>query len=170
MSSTREIHRQKNKDMLTVYSIAVASFVLTPAAVPHRTLATPPAVFMLDIPRVELPDAVASTIKEQGLKSPNELGTTDYNTYSAAAIGGTLIFFLLPLFNIFGFLGDFVFSALIGGGAAAYCSLRKDEVGGYANQFGGYVMKALDKVEESKVLDQAQAKVTELVDKAKKSL
>ena len=31
-------------------------------------------------------------------------------------------------------------------------------------------MKALDKVEESKVLDQAQAKVTELVDKAKKSL
>jgi len=157
--------------LLTVYSIAAASFALTtPAAMPRMPVARAPATAMLDIPRVELPDAIASTIKEQGLKSPNELGTTDYNTYSAAAIGATLIFFLLPLFNIFGFLGDFVVSALIGGGAAAYCSLRTDEVGGYANQFGGYVMKALDKVEETKVLDQAKDKVAELVDKAKKSL
>jgi hypothetical protein len=88
--------------LLTVYSIAAASFALTtPAAMPRMPVARAPAAAMLDIPRVELPDAIASTIKEQGLKSPNELGTTDYNTYSAAAIGGTLIFFLLPLFNIF---------------------------------------------------------------------
>ena len=64
---------------------------------------------------------------------------------SAAAIGGTLIFFLLPLFDITGFFGDFVFSALIGGGAAAYAALRKDAAGEYANKFGGAVLQAIDK-------------------------
>lgn len=156
--------------MLALFPIAAAALVVSPGGVMPHQHARAPAAVMLDIPRMTLPDVVTSTIKDQGLNSPNELGTTEYNTYSAAAIGGTLILFLLPIFNLLGFFGDFVFSALIGGGAAAYCSLRKDEVGNYANQFGGYVMKALDAVEESKVLDQAQAKVTELVDKAKKSI
>jgi hypothetical protein len=106
------------------------------------------AVSMLDIPRVALPDAVSEAIKEQDLKSPNDLSDADYNTYSAAAIGGTLIFFILPLFDLLGFFGDFVFAALIGGGAAIYCSLRKDAVGEYANKFGGIVLQGADAVAE----------------------
>ena len=92
---------------------------VSPGGVMPHQHARAPAAVMLDIPRITLPDVVTSTIKDQGLNSPNELGTTEYNTYSAAAIGGTLILFLLPIFNLLGFLGDFVFSALIGGGAAA---------------------------------------------------
>ena len=66
-----------------------------------------------------------------------------------AAIAGTLALFLpgaLAIFDVSGFIGDFLFSALIGGGAAAYCSLRKDGIGDTANDIGGKLLGAIDKV------------------------
>ena len=49
------------------------------------------------------------------------------NTLGAAGFGGLLVF-LLPIFET-GFLADFAFSALVGGGIASYLALRKDSVG-----------------------------------------
>jgi len=112
---------------------------------------------MVDIPRVSVPDAVEDVLAEQGLKNPNDLAQADYNTYSGAAIGGTLLFFLLPgafLFDITGILseflfkiiGDFIVSAAIGGGLCIYLSLRKDELGEYANKFGAVFLQGVDKL------------------------
>ena len=132
--------------MLALCTLAATSFV--PHANPIALAAArraPAMVSMADIPRITLPDAVADVIKEQGLNSPNDLDTTAYNNYSAAAIGGTLILFILPLFDFVGFIGDFVLSALIGGGALAYLSLRKDDLGEYGGKFGGIVMTGIDK-------------------------
>ena len=83
----------------------------------------------------------------------------DYNTYSGAAIGGTLLFFLIPGAAVTGLLDgvkeilglvvkDFAFSAIIGGGLAAYLSLRKDEAGDFANEAGGKLLGAIDGVIE----------------------
>ena len=68
------------------------------------------------------------------------------------------------MFDLLGFFGDFAFSALIGGGAAAYCSLRSDTVGEYANKFGGYVMMGLDKG-----VPVVKEKTGELIEEAKKA-
>lgn len=73
--------------------------------------------------------------------------TEEYNAYSGAAIGGTLIFFLIPGAIVAGvpdiigqFLAvvvkDFLFSAIVGGGIAIYLSLRKDEVGATVRGYG----------------------------------
>ena len=107
-----------------------------------------------DVPRISLPSAVTDVLKEQGLKNPNDMAATDYNSYSAAAVGGTLVFMLLlgPLtgvFDINGVVFDFVFSALIGGGALAYAALRKDEASEYANKFGTVLLETVDKVAEA---------------------
>ena len=107
-----------------------------------------------DVPRISLPSAVTDVLKEQDLKDPNDMTTADYNSYSAAAVGGTLAFMLLlgPLtgiFDISGAVGDFAFSALIGGGALAYAALRKDEAGEYANKFGTVLLETVDKVAEA---------------------
>ena len=70
------------------------------------------------------------------LKSPNELSDSEYNNYSAAAIGGTLVL-LLPIGlldgALLGFLRDFVISALLGGGLLAFLALRKDQAAELAN-------------------------------------
>ena len=112
---------------------------------------------MLDVPRLALPDVLSDVIKVQGLKSPNELSTSEYNSYSGAAIGGTLIFFLLPGSTAFGLgdglntvVSDFLFSALIGGGLGAYLSLRKDAPAEYANGFGAAVIGAAGAVLDSR--------------------
>ena len=107
-----------------------------------------------DVPRISLPSAVTDVLKEQDLKDPNDMTTADYNSYSAAAVGGTLAFMLLlgPLtgiFDISGAVGDFAFSALIGGGALAYAALRKDEAGEYDNKFGTVLLETVDKVAEA---------------------
>ena len=88
-------------------------------------LARAPAAQMVDIPRITLPDAIASTFADLDLKNPNELSQADYNTYSGAAIAGTLAFFLpgVLVFDVTGVLFDFLFSALIGGGVAAFAAL-----------------------------------------------
>ena len=114
---------------------------------------------MVTVPRITLPEPVTDKMADIDLKNPNELSDEEYNTYSGAAIGGTLIFFLLPgaiVFDlldafkdiIFLVLKDFVFSAIIGGGLAAYLSLRKDEAGDYANQFGSKLLDTVDGVIE----------------------
>ncbi|EOD38458.1 hypothetical protein EMIHUDRAFT_454655 [Emiliania huxleyi CCMP1516] len=131
--------------MSALLFIASAGLVLpAPPQRAHAARRAAPTT-MLDIPRITLPAAVADPIKDLDLKSPNDLSQAEYNSYSAAAIGGTLIFFILPLFDILGFFGDFVFSALVGGGVGAYASLRKDSVGEYANKFGGALLTAADK-------------------------
>ena len=150
--------------MLALFSLAAAFVVPAPLAHSARALRVA-APSMVDIPRITLPDAVGGVLQEQDLNNPNDLSTTDYNTYSAAAIGGTLILFLLPLFDLLSLPGDLVFSALIGGGALAYLSLRKDDVGKYANQFGGYVMVAVDKVAEA--TPGIQDKVNDLIKQIK---
>ena len=102
----------------------------------------------VDIPRVTLPDAATSTLKDIDLKNPNTLSAADYNSYSAAAIGGTLILFL-PLalvFDVTGAVFDFIFSALLGGGLGAFLALRSDGAGDAANKFGKALLDAVDKV------------------------
>ena len=131
--------------MSALLFIASAGLVLpAPPQRAHAARRAAPTT-MLDIPRITLPAAVADPIKDLDLKSPNDLSQAEYNSYSAAAIGGTLIFFILPLFDFVGFIGDFVLSALIGGGALAYLSLRKDDLGEYGGKFGGIVMTGIDK-------------------------
>ena len=129
----------------------------------HRTMSSP--LMKTNIPRITLPAAVGNVLGEAELKNPNDLDDEAYNTYSAAAIGGTLILFLLPLFDLLGFIGDFIFSALIGGGALAYAALRKDVVGEYANKAGGYVMLGIDKVVEQ--TPTVKAKIEELIKQLK---
>lgn len=87
----------------------------------------------------------------QGLSNPNEMSTRQYNEYSGAAIGGTLILFVLPgslLFDVSGFFKDFAFAAIIGGGIAAYLSLRKDAAGDAANKFGATLLDTVDKLSD----------------------
>lgn len=97
---------------------------------------------MVDIPRLTLPDAVTGPLtKDLGLKNPNDLSNNEYNSYSGAAILGTLVFYvtigaLITDNDIIGLVKDFVFSALTGGGILAYLSLRKDALGGAANGLG----------------------------------
>ena len=116
---------------------------------PRASLRRAPVRAMVNIPRISLPDQVSEIIKQQDLKSPNELSDSEYNTYSAAAIGGTLVL-LLPIAALdgalFGFLKDFVISALLGGGLLAYLALRKDGLSEQANKFGGLLMGVIDKV------------------------
>ena len=139
------------------------ALVLHPAAVPARPVVaarTPMSPLMVDIPRIELPSAVTDVLKEQGLTNPNDMDDATYNAYSAAAIGGTLIFFILPLFDILSFFGDFIFSALVGGGLGAFVALNSG-TSEYGLKFGNVLLEGADK---------AVPAVKELVDKIKKSV
>eukprot|EP00547_Thalassionema_nitzschioides_P000162 CAMPEP_0194212780 /NCGR_PEP_ID=MMETSP0156-20130528/12828_1 /TAXON_ID=33649 /ORGANISM="Thalassionema nitzschioides, Strain L26-B" /LENGTH=296 /DNA_ID=CAMNT_0038940661 /DNA_START=80 /DNA_END=970 /DNA_ORIENTATION=- len=113
-----------------------------------------PSALYLNVPRLTLPDVATNKLEELDLKNPNEMSTEDYNSYSGAAIGGTLLFFLLPgalVSGLYGALGnvaagaafDFVFSALVGGGLAIYLSLRKDELGETVRSSGLSVYSAI---------------------------
>ena len=152
-------------------AMMAALFSLSAAFVVPSSLMRIPAARSLaptmktNIPRIELPSAVDSILKEQDLNNPNNLDDDAYNTYSAAAIGGTLLVFLLPIFNFAGFFPDFILSALIGGGAAAYCSLRNDVIGEYANKAGGYVMMGIDKGVEA--APGVKAKIEDLIKQLK---
>lgn len=132
--------------MLALWTAAPTSFV---AAGPHtntaslrrtacsslRRTCTQPS--MLDVPRISLPDIVTAQLETKlDLQNPNELTTDKYNSYSGAAIAGTLLFFLFPGGAVFGLgdavssvVQDFLFSAIVGGGLGIYFSLRKDETG-----------------------------------------
>ena len=143
-------------------AFVVPSSLKLGAAPAARSLAP---MMKTNIPRIELPSAVDNILKEQDLNNPNNLDDEAYNTYSAAAIGGTLLVFLLPIFNFAGFLPDFILSALVGGGAAAYCSMRRDVIGEYANKAGGYVMMGIDKGVEA--APRVKAKIEDLIKQLK---
>lgn len=108
--------------------------------------------------RYDLPSAVTDVMTGQlGLINPNSMNEKDYDGYSGAAVAGTLAFFLLPGAILTGaadvlgqFAGaaliDFVVSALIGGGAAIYLSLRSDEIGATVNQAGAKLLDTVDDV------------------------
>jgi hypothetical protein len=108
--------------------------------------------------RYDLPSAVTDVMTgELGLMNPNSMNEKDYDGYSGAAVAGTLAFFLLPGAFLTGaadvlgqFAGsaltDFVFSALIGGGAAIYLSLRSDEIGATVNKAGSKFLDTVDNV------------------------
>lgn len=108
----------------------------------------------LNIPRLDLPDAVTGVMANLDLKNPNSLGDSEYRSYAGAAIAGTLLFFLLPgalVSGIFGNLApvaiailiDFTFSALIGGGLLIYLSCRSDSIGQTVRQYGGQFLGAV---------------------------
>ena len=101
-----------------------------------------------DIPRITLPDAVAGPLKDLDLKNPNYMSQQQYNTYSGAAIAGTLALFVpgIFIFDVTGFVADFAFSALIGGGLGAFLALRTDGIAKTANEVGGKLIDAVDKV------------------------
>ena len=44
----------------------------------------------VNIPRLDLPDALAAPLAELDLKNPNTLSDDEYQSYSGAAIAGTL--------------------------------------------------------------------------------
>ena len=123
----------------------VTSLVLAPPrAGPALQARRAFAPAMLDIPRLELPSAVGDQLREFDLKDPNQLTQAEYNTYSAAAIGGTLAL-MLPgalIFDVTGLVGDFAFGATLGGGLAAFLALRSDGLGEAANKFGAALRDA----------------------------
>merc|ERR1712129_594619 len=100
-----------------------------------------------DVPRISLPAPVSEKISDFGLKDPNALDTAEYNSYSGAAIGGTLLMFV-GIAYLDGLLVEvvqtFVLSALVGGGAGAYLSLRSDGIGEQANKFGSGLVGLFD--------------------------
>jgi outer membrane biosynthesis protein TonB len=119
-----------------------------------------------DIPRITLPSAITGALEGIDLKSPNDLSTADYNSYSGAAILGTLLFFVLPGAAIsdvepLALVFDFVFSALTGGGAAAYAALRSDDIGEKAREIGGKVASVFPAGEKPKVAEAAPEVVKE---------
>jgi len=108
----------------------------------------------VNLPRLDLPDVVSEKLEEYDLKNPNEMDAEEYNGYSGAAIGGTLLFFLIPgalLSGIFGAFGtlvtslalNFVISALLGGGLLIYASLRTDEIGQTVRSNGNNLYEAI---------------------------
>ena len=98
--------------------------------------------------RARLPSQ-SDGIKSVDLKSPNELTEEEYNSYSGAAIGGTLLM-LIPVAYydglLFEFAKSFAISALLGGGLGAYLSLRKDGVGEKAGEFGSAVVNKVKEI------------------------
>ena len=93
-------------------------------------------------------ECVGDVLKDVDFKNPNSLSQADYNTYSGAAIAGTLALFLplLLVFDVSGFVLDFVLSALLGGGLGAGLALSKGGASDAANKFGATVLSTVDKV------------------------
>tara|TARA_B110001452_G_C15151983_1_gene400907 strand:- start:224 stop:964 length:741 start_codon:yes stop_codon:yes gene_type:complete len=105
----------------------------------------------ISVPRLALPPAVAEGMIGAGLKDPNAMTTAEYDAYSGAAIGGTLIFFLVPgavFIDVTGAVADFVFSALTGGGICAALALSNTPASEPLNKFGASVLSAVDTVGE----------------------
>lgn len=123
--------------------------VVAPAMTSTRSSSksTTNSALFVNLPRLDLPSAVTDKLTDFDLKNPNAMNEEEYKSYSGAAIAGTLLFFLLPGAAITGILGaigtvagaavtDFLFSALVGGGALIYLSLRKDAIGDSVREYG----------------------------------
>jgi hypothetical protein len=107
----------------------------------------------VNLPRLDLPGAIADQLANLDLKNPNDMNDVEYRSYAGSAIAGTLLFFLLPgalVSGIYSNLGpvaiailiDFSFSALIGGGLAIYLSLRSDSIGETVREYGYKLLSA----------------------------
>ena len=120
----------------------------------------------------ELPSAATGVLADAELADPNGFSEEDENVFLATVAVGAGGLFLLPIFP--GILADVVCSTLIGGGAAAYCALRKDEIGDGARTVGSTTLQAVDKVkeldEEYKVLDKAKKLIDDAIEGGKKLL
>ena len=120
----------------------------------------------------ELPSAVTGVLADAELADPNGFSEEDENVFLATVAVGAGGLFLLPIFP--GILADVVCSTLIGGGAAAYCALRKDEIGDGARTVGSTTLQAVDKVkeldEEYKLLDKAKKLIDDAIEGGKKLL
>ena len=120
----------------------------------------------------ELPSAVTGVLADAELADPNGFSEEDEDVFLATVAVGAGGLFLLPIFP--GILADVVCSTLIGGGAAAYCALRKDEIGDGARTVGSTTLQAVDKVkeldEEYKVLDKAKKLIDDAIEGGKKLL
>lgn len=106
--------------------------------------------------RYDIPPAITNVMTgELGLMNPNDMSETDYDGYSGAAVAGTLLFFLLPGAILTGatdsliallstIAGDFVLSALIGGGGLIFLSLRSDDLSKTVNDAGSKLLDTVD--------------------------
>ena len=105
----------------------------------------------ISVPRLTLPSAAADVMKDVNLKNPNAMSDAEYNAYSGAAIGGTLIFLGVGIFfgiDVSGAVFDFVFSALTGGGICAALALSNTGASEPVNKFGEAVLSVVDIVGE----------------------
>ncbi|VEU43287.1 unnamed protein product [Pseudo-nitzschia multistriata] len=151
----------RNSALAAALCLAASALGGALAFAPHHAARRAPTVqssssstsLSVKIPRVELPEAVASQLGEFDLKNPNAMNDDDYRSYSGAAIAGTLAFSLLPgalVSGIYSDLGpvaiatliDFLFSAIVGGGLAIYLSLRKDQIGETVRSYGNQLLSA----------------------------
>jgi hypothetical protein len=132
--------------MLSLAALAATAFM----APPHSSLALglqrTPAPVMVNIPRITLPSTVTDVMKDVDLKNPNMMSDAEYNAYSGAAIGGTLIFFVLgalTAFDVTGAIYCFLFAALNGGGLCAALALSNTPASDPVNSFGTKVLDTL---------------------------
>ena len=119
-----------------------------------------------------LPLALTDTLDKYDLYDPTRLADKEADDLVGLIGAGTLLTFLLPIFET-GFLADVGFSALIGGGLASYLGLRKDTVGTISrNVAGGLANKAavgayeaaVEVEEEYQLTDKAKRKGKEVID------
>jgi len=112
-----------------------------------KTRSNGSSALRVNLPRLDLPDAVTDKLTDFDLKNPNAMNEEEYRSYAGAAVAGTLLFFLLPgalLSGVYSDLGsvtiaivvDFLLSALIGGGVLIYLSLRNDSIGEQVRENG----------------------------------
>ena len=124
----------------------------TPASEPVNSFGTKVLdTLPIGVPRLTLPSAVTDVMTSADLKDPNRMSDAEYNAYSGAAIGGTLIFFLVPgavFIDVTGAVFDFVFAALTGGGICAFLALSNTGASEPLNKFGAEVLSVVDKVGE----------------------
>jgi len=130
--------------MLALCATLAAGF-LVPTPLSRTPVARAPAPVMVSVPRITLPDAITDVMKGADLKDPNTMSDAEYDAYSGAAIGGTLIFFLLgtTVFNVYGAIYCFLFAALNGGGLCAALALSKTPASEPVNSFGTKVLDTL---------------------------
>jgi len=114
----------------------------------------PPASSALVKPST-LPPVLASAFTAADLYDPSTISDKDQENSAAAIVAGSALAFLLPLFEG-GLFVDLALSTVLGGGLAAYFSMRKDPVGAItrdvigdsANSFALTTAKNIEFLEE----------------------
>jgi len=125
-----------------------------------------------------LPPAISGTFDALQLYDPSTFSDKDQDNTVAAVATGAALAFLLPLFEG-SLFADLLLSSLVGGGAAAYCALRKDPVGAItrdvvgdsANSFAIGTADAIEYIEEEfEVSDNIKRSSQQLVQDVKKKV